>query len=422
MTAFEDWKPTSIGRYVELINGFAFPSDGFTTGDGIPLIRIRDLNGSHTEVNYHGKYNGRYLVKSGDLLIGMDGDFSTVKWKGYDALLNQRVCKLVTKDRGSLDQEFLFQRIGEEIVKIHQITTGTTVKHLSSKDILAIVIDLPCKQEQTKIAEILLTLDRAIEGTEKIIDKQQRIKAGLTQDLLTAGIDEHGNLRSQATHGFKDSATGRIPQEWRCESLSYFVPSAEYGISTSLGELGQPVLRMNNLLDGRADISDLKYTDRPVPEHLWLRWGDVLFNRTNSWEHVGRTGIWRSECEQATFASYLVRLNPDRNLLSSELLNIWLNWSKIQMTMREFATPAVHQVNINPTNLRKMPAAFPSSVEEQNEIVGRVNKCSDALCVTRVILNKLRSLRTGLKQDLLTGTTRVTALLSSKSKREKAYA
>ena len=143
-------------------------------------------------------------------------------------------------------------------------------------------------------------VDRAIEQTEALIAKQQRIKTGLMQDLLTRGIDEHGNLRSEQTHEFKDSPLGRIPVEWESAPLAVFVPSAEYGISTSLGQSSYSVLRMNNLLDGEADLSDLKFTDSPVPGHLWLRDGDVLFNRTNSWKHVGRTGIWRGRLQSAT--------------------------------------------------------------------------------------------------------------------------
>ena len=68
--------------------------------------------------------------------------------------------------------------------------------------------------EQSKIAEVLSTVDRAIEQTEALIAKQQRIKTGLTQDLLTRGIDEHGNIRSEKTHKFKNSPLGRIPVEW----------------------------------------------------------------------------------------------------------------------------------------------------------------------------------------------------------------
>lgn len=133
MTAVEGWKKASIGQFVDLINGFAFPSDGFRDKEGMPLIRIRDLNSQKTEVNYQGKYNSRYLIKKDDLLIGMDGDFLTVKWKGNDALLNQRVCKLITKNKDDLVQDFLFYRIVEEILRIHRITAATPVKHLSSK-------------------------------------------------------------------------------------------------------------------------------------------------------------------------------------------------------------------------------------------------------------------------------------------------
>ncbi len=190
------------------------------------------------------------------------------------------------------------------------------------------------KREQSKIAEILSKVEQAIEQTENLITKQQRIRKGLMQDLLTRGIDEHGNLRSEDTHEFKDSPLGRIPVDWVCSLLSYFVPSAEYGISTSLGDFGTPVVRMNNFSEGEAEVSDLKYTELMPPEKLWLRDGDVLFNRTNSWEHVGRTGIWRCQIVKATFASYLVRLNPDPDRLLSEMLNIWLNWEPTQIAMR----------------------------------------------------------------------------------------
>ena len=183
-------------------------------------------------------------------------------------------------------------------IDLRALNEATGVPSLSRDLLYKISTSTPPPDEQAKIAEVLSTVDRAIEQTEALIAKQQRIKTGLMQDLLTRGIDERGNLRSEKTHEFKDSPLGRIPVEWESASLVAFVPSAEYGISTSLGETGYPVLRMNNLLDGEAELTNLKFTDVPVPEHLWLRDGDVLFNRTNSWEHVGRTGI----CEARSIA------------------------------------------------------------------------------------------------------------------------
>src|SRR6185312_13475995 len=102
---------------------------------------------------------------------------------------------------------------------------------------------------------------------------------------------------------FQNSPVGRIPVDWVPNPLAHFVPTAEYGISDSLGDSGIPVLRMNNFKDGEAELGDVKYTGATVPDKLWLRPGDVLFNRTNSWQHVGRTGIWRGQLERATFAS-----------------------------------------------------------------------------------------------------------------------
>jgi type I restriction enzyme S subunit len=80
-------------------------------------------------------------------------------------------------------------------------------------------IPLPPLPEQRKIAQILETVDNAIEKTEKIIEKYKRIKQGLMQDLLTKGIDEKGNIRSEKTHKFKDSPLGRIPEEWEVVRL-----------------------------------------------------------------------------------------------------------------------------------------------------------------------------------------------------------
>ena len=334
---------------------------------------------------------GRLNVANRDFVIG----------RGLAALNGTRVT-----------QDFLEHFLVFQEPRFRLASQGSTFEAINSSELKQWSILHPKdKAEQAKIAEVLSTVDRAIEETEALIAKQQRIKTGLMQDLLTRGIDERGDLRSEQTHKFKDSPLGRIPVEWECASLASFVPSAEYGISSSLGDSGSPVLRMNNFVEGEAELSELKYTSNPVPEHLQLRAGDVLFNRTNSWEHVGRTGIWRGQVEKATFASYLVRLNIDPDKLVPEVLNIWLNWEPTQIAMRRLATPAVQQVNINPKNLRSILAAFPGELGEQYAIVERVASAKAAARTYRDGLRKLQLIKRGLMQDLLTGNRRVTALL-----------
>lgn len=87
------------------------------------------------------------------------------------------------------------------------------------------------KLEQARIGEILSAVDLAIEQIEALIAKQQRVKTGLMHDLLTRGIDEHGNLRSDQTHKFKDSSLGKIPVSWLTNELGALVDeSITYGI------------------------------------------------------------------------------------------------------------------------------------------------------------------------------------------------
>src|SRR5439155_25104358 len=88
------WAIVRIGDVVDILNGFAFPSSAFDERKGMPLIRIRDLGRNSTETFYDGPFDERYIVRSGSILVGMDGDFRCVEWRGPDALLNQRVCRL----------------------------------------------------------------------------------------------------------------------------------------------------------------------------------------------------------------------------------------------------------------------------------------------------------------------------------------
>lgn len=348
-------------------------------------------------------------VKDGETIILWDGSNAGEIFRSKKGVLASTMARV--KHCEDYDNEYFFFALKGWENYLKGQTSGSGIPHVD-KEVLGklTLIQFP-KREQSKIAEILSKVEQAIEQTENLITKQQRIRKGLMQDLLTRGIDEHGNLRSEDTHEFKDSPLGRIPVDWVCSLLSYFVPSAEYGISTSLGDFGTPVVRMNNFSEGEAEVSDLKYTELMPPEKLWLRDGDVLFNRTNSWEHVGRTGIWRCQIVKATFASYLVRLNPDPDRLLSEMLNIWLNWEPTQIAMRRTATPAVQQVNINPTNLRSIYAAFPICLNEQGEIVKRLESMRKTIGLTMESLAKLYSLKTALMQDLLTGNRLVTPLL-----------
>lgn len=165
---------------------------------------------------------------------------------------------------------------------------------------------------------------------------------------------------------------------------------------------------MNNVGEGRAGFGEIKYCSTDTPRDLLLRRGDVLFNRTNSIDHVGRSGMWRHELPEATFASYLVRLNLDPSHLLPEYLSLWLCHPVIRQRVRAISTPAVQQVNVNPTMLRSLLIDLPQTFDEQQQISALLEEADQEIAFERAELDKLRLLKQGLMEDLLTGKVRVT--------------
>ena len=155
------WKIKRLAEVLELQNGYAFDSKCFNPTDGLPLIRIRSLKaGVENETRFNGEYDQKYVVKAGDLLIGMDGEFGCYDWKGEPALLNQRVCRLHGFS-GELTPRFLFYGVNDYLKAIEDVTGYTTVKHISSKQILDIEFPVPPLAEQQRIVGLL---DEAFEG------------------------------------------------------------------------------------------------------------------------------------------------------------------------------------------------------------------------------------------------------------------
>ncbi|QBM74380.1 restriction endonuclease subunit S [Sphingomonas sp. AAP5] len=165
------WKRKPLGSILSILNGCAFDAKAFSSEKGTPLIRIRDLkNGFTTQTSFDGPFDQRYVVKAGNFLIGMDGEFGCFEWRGPDALLNQRVCKLHSFS-AEIDPKFLFYGINKYLKEIEDNTTFTTVKHLSSKQVAAIEFAFPPLDEQRRLVAVL---DRAFAGIATATANAQR--------------------------------------------------------------------------------------------------------------------------------------------------------------------------------------------------------------------------------------------------------
>jgi len=238
---------------------------------------------------------------------------------------------------------------------------------------------------------------RAVEAVYSITESEQ--------DLAAAIAKIRSMRRGVLLKGMAAVEAAASPEGWQRVPLKEIVPSADYGISVALNADpgGIPTLRMNNLRDGRPDLKELRYSPQDVDSRILLRVGDVLFNRTNSIEHVGRAGIWGGELERATFASYLVRLNPDARRITPQYLVEWLQHPVIRQRVRSIATVAVQQVNVNPTRLRELEIDLPIDLSEQEKLVSSLESCDRRIAAELENLDKIRTMKQGLATELLSG-------------------
>lgn len=189
----------NLDSCVNILSGFAFKSKYFNSNqEGTPLIRIRNVVESKIETYYSGEFDDQYLIKKGDLLVGMDGDFNRQKWNNEPALLNQRVCK-ITPISKKINASYLYHLLPKELDRIHAVTPCVTVKHLSVQKIKDIELILPSLPEQQRIADIL--------------DKAEAINQKREQAL--ALCDEF--LRATFLNMFGDPVSN--PKGWKVDKL-----------------------------------------------------------------------------------------------------------------------------------------------------------------------------------------------------------
>ncbi len=171
-----------------------------------------------------------------------------------------------------------------------------------------------------------------------------------------------------------------LPEGWVLAPLQDLVEALQYGTSKRADKNlkdGVPVLRMGNIRDGRIDArrASLKMIDpaaEDIPRYT-LRRGDILFNRTNSPELVGKAAVFDLDAAPMIFASYLVRITCDARLVLPEYLCGWINSPWGRQWARTVRTHSISQSNINAAKLRTLPVPLPP-LDEQREIVRRMSE------------------------------------------------
>ena len=206
-----DAENVRLGEICTIQYGFAFNSKKFTEDDSkIPLIRIRNVKRGFSNTYYDGPFSSEYLVHKGDLLVGMDGEFNIARWKSQDALLNQRVCKIVANS--NVDEEYLRFYLKRALKDIENKTSFVTVKHLSAKKLSNLVIKLPKKNIQISISKQLSFLESLIHNfNEENVLFDELVKARFVE-MFGDIISNDKNWNSKPLKELCDISRGASPR------------------------------------------------------------------------------------------------------------------------------------------------------------------------------------------------------------------
>lgn len=359
------WKVIELRSVCKIQNGFAFQSSEFNSFEGVPLIRIRDILKHNPETFFRGAYSDSYIVEKGDLLVGMDGDFNHSLWKGPDALLNQRVCRIIPNQK-SLLIKFLYYGLGDYLKKINENTSSTTVKHLSSKSIGEIPFPLPPLPEQQHIVAKLDALFGHLDVLREKLDRIPELLKNFRQQVLTQAVT--GELT-------KEWRVGKELGEWNIEKASDCCHKVQSGGTPKDGfrEEGIPFLKVYNIVNNKVDFDyrqqfvTIEAHNSKIKKSILLP-GDVLMNIVGP--PLNKIAIVPEDFKEWNLNQAITLFRPKDYLNKIFLYYFFCEGASVRSVHNE-TRGVVGQVNISLSQCRNFEIPIPS-IEEQEEIVKRV--------------------------------------------------
>lgn len=283
------------------------------------------------------------LVQAGAVLVAMYGaTVGRTALLGINAATNQAVCHILSNEKIALNK-YVWYCLRAKLSELLFRRVGGAQPNISQQIIKDTILLIPPLTEQHHIVEIL---DQADELRRKRAAADQKTKRILPALFLKM---------------FGDPATN--PKGWKPNLIDGVVEETQYGTSVKADgdNAGIAIIRMNNInSEGHISLNDLKYVQlerRELARQL-LTNGDILFNRTNSKELVGKTGIWHDDM-QAVPASYLIRVRVNKELVLPEFVWALMNTPYIKNILFNKARHAIGMANINSRELRSLPCFVP---------------------------------------------------------------
>ena len=392
----DDWNVVPMGQVGECLIGLTYsPLD--VRDYGTLVLRSSNVQGGRLafddNVFVDMEIPARAITRTDDILICVrNGSRQLI---GKCALIDKKTAGSAFGAFMSVlrseSARFLFYQFQSSLQK-RQIdeVMGATINQITNRDMASFkVIWPPTNAEQEAIAEALSDADALIESLEHLLTKKRHLKQAAMQELLT------GKKRLPGVSG-----------EWEVkrlgEVLARLANGALYQPSNSSG---LPVTRIETIADGTIDMSRVGYgAQTPELEEYRMQADDILFSHINSIDHIGKVAMYNGELP-LYHGMNLLLLRAGRSLDSRFLFN-WLGSHAGRSKAVTRARQAVSQASINTSDLRQVEIPFPL-LSEQTAIATVLSDMDAELADLEGQLAKIRALKQGMMQKLLTGEIRL---------------
>ena len=314
-------------------------------------------------------------AKEGDILISIRAPIGSLNYATEECCIGRGLAAITIENEA--ERNYVFHLLKAQNKELNNKGTGSTFKAIVKSVLEYVQVPVISAEQQ--------------ELSMKLMDTIEQIIRQRKQEL--AALDEL--IKARFVEMFGDPI--KNPKGWEVVTVGDVVKEVRYGTSKPAVEGGKyPYLRMNNITaDGHLDLNDLKYIDIPDDEieKCVVRKGDILFNRTNSIELVGKTTVFDLP-EDMVIAGYIIRVRLYERLLP-EVLSQYMNLEALKDILRSMAKGAVNQANINAQELQSIKVYIPD-MELQKQFVAmkeQVNKSKvavqKALDETQLLFNSL---------------------------------
>jgi type I restriction enzyme S subunit len=439
-TLSRGWKLSTIGNECKIVKGKKpFNSGERSKERNVPYINIKAFESGEAEQYAE---SGNYpKCTEDDVLIVWDGARSGLIGRGVSGYIGSTLAKI---SAGSLHNRLLFYFLQSKYSDINSRTKGIGIPHVNPQVLESIKLPIPSPSEQIRIVDEIekqfTRLDACLAALKRVQGNLKRYRAAV---LKVAGegklVPTESELAKKEQRKFETGTellkrvlverrknwTGRgkykepvvpeplanfvLPGGWAWGSVQQLSTLVQYGSSTKTNadSTGVPVLRMGNIQDGKFDLDSLKYLPKKHDEFpdLLLKNGDLLFNRTNSAELVGKTAIFKGVPSPCSFASYLIRVHFSEGCLP-DYASYWINSVFGRSWITGCVSQQVGQANVNGTKLQSLAVPLPPLSEQKRivaEVERRLSVVEELDNVVKLNLDRAKSLRQSILQKAFAG-------------------